>query len=188
MKGGSTMHKFGLWLSSEADYVQIINEVISKSTSRNINTYTREEKQKQGPEMLNTDHQSLGSVSFRGGKTKQRQPLDKSYKLLFLKCCLWQYGEMGEHHHRTVAPESFQLRYFKYTIRSLPQLQASCRNFISIHHFSSGGCTNDQNLQESQGRNFSALAFASPLVQDWKYRAAVVNAQLKGSETSLFAH
>lgn len=58
------MHKFGLWLSSEADYLQIVNEVISKSTSRNINTYTRKKKkkQKQGPEMLNADHESLDNV------------------------------------------------------------------------------------------------------------------------------
>lgn len=40
------MHKFGLWLSSEADYLQIVNEVISKPTSRNINTYTRKKTKK----------------------------------------------------------------------------------------------------------------------------------------------
>lgn len=73
MKGGSTTHKFGLWLSSEADYLQIVNEVISKSTSRNINTYTRKKKKNRSKDqkclMLIT--RAL-TMSFRGEKKQNK--------------------------------------------------------------------------------------------------------------------
>lgn len=67
------MHKFGLWLSSEADYLQIVNEVISKSTSRNINTYTRKKKKNRSKDqkclMLIT--RAL-TMSFRGEKNRTK--------------------------------------------------------------------------------------------------------------------
>lgn len=69
------MHKFGLWLSSEADYLQIVNEVISKPTSRNINTYTRKKTKKKN---RSKDQKCLMLItralkmSFRGEKNKTK--------------------------------------------------------------------------------------------------------------------